>query len=147
MLLGGHADHALPQLARSTVNCRIFPGVEPATVLATLRELAAPDRVAVEPVAEARPTAPSPLREDVVAAYTAAVHARHPGVPIVPDMSTGATDGLFFRRVGVPVYGVAGSWAVIPADERAHGRDERLPVRAFDNEIDHWTDMVRRLAR
>jgi acetylornithine deacetylase/succinyl-diaminopimelate desuccinylase-like protein len=146
-LQGGHADNALPQLAQATVNCRIFPGVDPATVLATLRELAAPDRVAVEPLAEARPTAPSPLREDVVAAYTAAVHARHPGVAIVPDMSTGATDGLYFRRVGVPVYGVDGSWAVIPADERAHGRDERLPVRAFYNDVDHWTDMVRRLAR
>ncbi len=146
-LQGGHADNALPQLARATVNCRIFPGVDPATVLATLRQLAAPDDVQVEPVEQARPTGPSPLRPDVVAAYTAAVHARHPGVAIVPDMSTGATDGLYFRRVGVPVYGVAGSWAIVPVDERAHGRDERLPVRAFYNEIDHWTDMVRRLAR
>ena len=58
----------------------------------------------------------------------------------------GATDGLYVRARGVPVYGVDGSWAVIPADERAHGRDERLPVRAFYENIDHWTDMIRRLA-
>ena len=145
-LEGGHADNALPQLARATVNCRIFPGVDPATVLATLRALGAPDNVAVEPVDIARPTDASPLREDVVAAYTAAVRARHPGAAIVPDMSTGATDGLYFRARGVPVYGVDGSWAVIPADERAHGRDERLPVRAFYNDVDHWTDLIRRLA-
>ncbi|HEV2817256.1 MAG TPA: M20/M25/M40 family metallo-hydrolase [Allosphingosinicella sp.] len=146
-LEGGHADNALPQLARATVNCRMFPGTDPATVLATLRQLGAADHVAVEPVDVARPTDASPLREDVVGAYTAAVRARHPGAAITPDMSTGATDGLYFRARGVPVYGVDGSWAVIPADERAHGRDERLPVRAFYNDVDHWTDLIRRLAR
>jgi acetylornithine deacetylase/succinyl-diaminopimelate desuccinylase-like protein len=145
-LEGGHADNALPQLARATVNCRIFPGVDPATVLATLRQLGAPDHVTVEPVEIARPTDASPLRPDVVGAYTAAVRARHPGAVIVPDMSTGATDGLYFRARGVPVYGVDGSWIVTPVDERAHGRDERLPVRAFYNDVDHWTDLIRRLA-
>jgi acetylornithine deacetylase/succinyl-diaminopimelate desuccinylase-like protein len=145
-LEGGHAENALPQLARATVNCRIFPGVDPASVLATLRGLAAPDNVAVEPIDVARPTEASPLREDVVSAYTAAVRARHPGAAIVPDMSTGATDGLYFRARGVPVYGVDGSWAIVPVDERAHGRDERLPVRAFYQDIDHWTDLIRRLA-
>jgi acetylornithine deacetylase/succinyl-diaminopimelate desuccinylase-like protein len=145
-LAGGHANNALPQLATANINCRIFPGVDPATVLATLRELGAPDHVTVEPVDVAHPSDASPLRADVVGAYSAAVHARHPGAAIVPDMSAGATDGLYFRVRGVPVYGVEGSWIVTPVDERAHGRDERLPVRAFDEDIDHWTDMVRRLA-
>jgi acetylornithine deacetylase/succinyl-diaminopimelate desuccinylase-like protein len=145
-LEGGHADNALPQMARSTVNCRIFPGVDPASVLATLRGLGAPDHVSVEPIDVARPTDASPLRPDVVGAYTAAVRARHPGAAITPDMSTGATDGLYFRQRGVPVYGVEGSWIVTPVDERAHGRDERLPVRAFYQTVDHWADMIRRLA-
>ena len=145
-LAGGHANNALPQLATANVNCRIFPGVDPATVLATLREIGAPDHVSVEPVEVAHPSGPSPLRPDVVGAYTTAVHARHPGAAIVPDMSAGATDGLYFRVRGVPVYGVEGSWIVTPIDERAHGRDERLPVRAFDEDLDHWTDMIRRLA-
>ncbi|HWT12554.1 MAG TPA: M20/M25/M40 family metallo-hydrolase [Allosphingosinicella sp.] len=146
MLQGGHAENALPQMARATVNCRIFPGVDPASVLATLRALARPDNVTVEPVDEARPTDASPLREDVVSAYTDAVRSRHPGAAIVPDMSTGATDGLYFRARGVPVYGVDGAWIVTPVDERAHGRDERLPARAFYQDIDHWTDLIRRLA-
>ncbi|MEA3028904.1 MAG: hypothetical protein QOG13_229 [Sphingomonadales bacterium] len=146
-LEGGHADNALPQLARATVNCRMFPGTDPATVLATLRSLGEADHVTVEPVDVARPTDASPLRDDVVGAYTAAVRARHPGAAITPDMSTGATDGLYFRARGVPVYGVEGAWLVIPADERAHGRDERLPVRAFYDDVDHWTDLIRRLAR
>jgi acetylornithine deacetylase/succinyl-diaminopimelate desuccinylase-like protein len=89
----------------------------------------------------------SPLRPDVVAAYTAAVHARHPNAPIMPEMSTGASDARPFRVAGIPVYGVDGSWGIIPDDMRAHGRDERLPVRAFYNDVDHWTDLIRRLAR
>ena len=146
MLNGGHAPNALPQMARANVNCRMFPGTDPATVLAALREIARADNVAVEPVRAARPSDASPLREDVMSAYRAAVHARHPNVAIVPDMSTGATDGLFFRTRGIPVYGVGGPWIMVPADERAHGRDERIPVRAFYENVDHWTDMIRRLA-
>ena len=84
----------------------MFPGHDPAQVLALLRQIAAPDNVAVEPVDEARPADASPLREDVMGAFTAEIHARYPGVAIVPNMSTGATDGLYFRNRGVPVYGV-----------------------------------------
>lgn len=145
-LEGGHANNALPQLARATVNCRIFPGEDPAHILTILRELAAPDHVAVEPIDIARPADASPLREDVVGAFTAEIHARYPGVAIVPNMSTGATDGLYFRNRGVPVYGVESSWGISPTDERAHGRDERNPVRSFYNNIDHWVGLVRRLA-
>ncbi|RED17578.1 M20/M25/M40 family metallo-hydrolase [Parasphingopyxis lamellibrachiae] len=145
-LQGGHADNALPQMAQATVNCRMFPGVDPASVLTTLREIAAPSNITVEPVAIARPTDASPLREDVITAFTQAVHARHPGAAIVPNMSTGATDGLFFRAAGIPTYGVNGAWIVSPEDERAHGRDERLPVQSLYDNIDHWTDLIRALA-
>lgn len=145
-LLGGHADNALPQMAQATVNCRMFPGVDPASVLATLREIAAPSNITVEPIEVARPTDASPLRDDVMAAFTEAVHARHPDAAIVPNMSTGATDGLFFRAAGIPTYGVNGAWIVSPEDERAHGRDERLPVQSLYDNIDHWTDLIRTLA-
>lgn len=145
-LEGGHANNALPQLARAVVNCRMFPGHDPARVLAILREIAGPDNVTVEPVREAHPADASPLREDVVGAFTAEIHARHPGVAIVPQMSTGATDGLYFRNRGVPVYGVESGWGISPTDERAHGRDERNPQRSFYENIDHWVGMIRRLA-
>ena len=142
----GHADNALPQRATATVNCRIFPGEDPAAVLAALRALAQPSGVVVEPIEPAFPTEASPLREDVLRAFTAAVHARHPGSRIVPTMLTGATDALFFRARGLPVYGVAGGWGVIPDDARAHGLNERVPVRSFYESIDHWTDLIRALA-
>jgi acetylornithine deacetylase/succinyl-diaminopimelate desuccinylase-like protein len=144
-LEGGHADNALPQMARATVNCRIFPGAEAKAVQAELQTLAGTG-VTVEPLGDSNPSPPSPLRADVVKAFTDSIHARHPGVPIIPQMSAGATDGLFFRSTGMPVYGVDGSWIVVPEDERAHGRDERIPVKSFDENLEHWHFMVKRLA-
>jgi acetylornithine deacetylase/succinyl-diaminopimelate desuccinylase-like protein len=139
---GGHADNALPQLAKATVNCRIFPGVEAKAVMADLQKLAG-DKVTVSYIDTATPSPPSPLRPDVVKAYTDQVHKRFPGVDIVPQMSAGATDGLFFRSVGIPVYGVDGAWIVVPDDERAHGRDERIPVEAYYGNLDHWYGLVK----
>ncbi|MBA3677695.1 MAG: M20/M25/M40 family metallo-hydrolase [Sphingosinicella sp.] len=144
-LEGGHADNALPQMARATVNCRIMPGVDPKAVEAELKQLAGGE-VEVLVSDPGVPTPASPLRADVVKAYTDSVHKRFPGAPIIPSMSTGATDGLFFRAAGIPVYGVDGSWGVSPDDERAHGRDERLPVKALYDNVDHWHDMVKALA-
>jgi acetylornithine deacetylase/succinyl-diaminopimelate desuccinylase-like protein len=146
MLAGGHADNALPQLAEAKVNCRIMPGVQPATVEAELKQVVGPD-VEVRPDDDlGRPTPASPLRADVLGAYRAAVNARHPGSPIIPQMSTGATDGLEFRAAGIPVYGVDGGWGISPDDERAHGKDERLPVKALDDAVDHWVQMLKALA-
>ena len=145
-LEGGHADNALPQLARATVNCRILPGTAPENVQAELQ-------AAVENAVEVKPTdvfgkstPASPLRPDVVKAYSDAVHKRFPAMPIVPQMSTGATDGTFLRAAGIPVYGVDAAWLVIPDDERAHGKDERIPVKSFYDNLDIWHDMVAALA-
>ena len=146
-LFGGHADNALPQLARATVNCRIMPGTEPAAVREELERAVADPGVAVERTDDQKMSLASPLRPDVVSAYTAAVRKRHPGAPIMPEMSTGASDARPFRVAGIPVYGVDGSWGIIPDDERAHGRDERLPVKAFYDDVDHWVDMVSALAK
>ncbi len=144
-LEGGHANNALPQLARATVNCRILPGVTAQSVIDELKATVG-EGVEVVQVGDARPSPPSPLRKDVVAAYTRSIQKRHPGAPIVPQMSAGATDGLFFRSEGIPVYGVDGAWIISPEDERAHGRDERIPVKSFRENLQHWHDMVAELA-
>src|SRR3954471_3487218 len=145
-LEGGHADNALPQLARATINCRIMPGTEPAAIRDELERVVADAIVKVERTDKQAMSLASPLRPDVVAAYTAAVRKRHPGAPIVPEMSTGASDARPFRVAGIPVYGTDGSWGIVPDDERAHGRDERLPVKALYEDVDHWVDMVTMLA-
>jgi acetylornithine deacetylase/succinyl-diaminopimelate desuccinylase-like protein len=145
MLSGGHADNALPQLAQARVNCRILPGIEPKAVEAELKQIVGPG-VEVTVFGDPGRASPiSPLRPDVVGAYTRSVQAISAKSQVIPQMSTGATDGREFRVAGIPVYGVDGSWIISPEDERAHGRDERLPVKALDDNVDHWARMIRAL--
>ena len=145
-LFGGHADNALPQLATATVNCRILPGVDPNAIRDELQKVAADPEVIVTRNDKYVTSIASPLRPDVVAAYTEAVHALHPGAPVMPEMSAGASDARPFRVAGIPVYGVDGSWGVVPEDMRAHGRDERLQVKALSDNVDHWVLMLKKLA-
>jgi acetylornithine deacetylase/succinyl-diaminopimelate desuccinylase-like protein len=146
LLAGGHADNALPQQATANVNCRIMPGVSPDAIRAELEKVVADPGVVVTRGDSNVAALSSPLRPDVVKAYTAAVQARHPGSPVVPEMSAGASDARPFRVIGIPVYGVDGSWGIVPTDLRAHGRDERLPVKALDDDVDHWELLLSKLA-
>ncbi len=148
MLQAGHADNALPQTAQATVNCRIMPSVEPKAVQVELQQLAGPKvTVTPDPNYIGQPTPPSPLRPDVLKAVTRAIQAIHgPQMHVTPIMSTGASDGSFFRAQGIPVYDVDGSWGISPDDERAHGLDERLPVRAMYDDVVHWEMILSDLA-
>jgi acetylornithine deacetylase/succinyl-diaminopimelate desuccinylase-like protein len=130
-LEAGHAENALPQLARATVNCRVIPGEDPGEVRATLARLVNDPTVKVTPSANSAPVSPaSPLRPDLMQAIERVTGELFPGVPVIPVMSTGATDGAYLRTAGIPTYGVSGIFEDID-DVRAHGRDERLGVSAF----------------
>jgi len=149
MLKAGHADNALPQLAQATVNCRIFPAVEPKAVQAELQKAVGPKvEVTPDPSFAGTSTPASPLRPDVLKAVTAAIQRFHGrGMHVFPVMAAGASDGSFFRAKGVPVYDVDGSWYISPDDERMHGLDERIPVRAMYDDVLHWESIIRDLAR
>ena len=148
MLEGGHADNALPQMAKATVNCRILPGVDPKAIQAELQRVAgAKAEVTLDPgfLGESSPV--SPLRPDLMRAVGKAVATFYgPDMPIMPVMQTGASDGSFFRAKGIPVYDIDGSWGIIPDDERAHGLDERIPVRAMYDDVLYWEMIYRQLA-
>jgi acetylornithine deacetylase/succinyl-diaminopimelate desuccinylase-like protein len=148
MLSGGHADNALPQTAQATVNCRIMPGVQPKDVQAELQRVAGPKvEVTPDPNYIGVPTPASPLRSDVRDAVTKAIHAIvSPDMPVFPVMAAGASDGSFFRAQGMPVYDVDGSWYISPTDERMHGLDERLPVRAMYDDVLYWEMIFKALA-
>jgi acetylornithine deacetylase/succinyl-diaminopimelate desuccinylase-like protein len=145
-LFGGHADNALPQLATAMINCRIFPGEDPNTVKAELERIVNDPTVVVTRNDDYVASLASPLRADVTNAYTHAVQALHPGMPVFPEMSTGASDARPFRVVGVPVYGVGGAWVQVPTDFRAHGKDERIPVQSLYDSVVHWQLMITDLA-
>jgi acetylornithine deacetylase/succinyl-diaminopimelate desuccinylase-like protein len=145
-LFAGHADNALPQLATAMINCRIFPGIDPNATKAELERIVGDPSVVVTRNEDNVASLASPLRPDVTAAYTNAIHALHPGMPIFPEMSTGASDARPFRVAGIPVYGVNGAWVQVPIDFRAHGKDERLPVQSLYDNVVHWQLMLRDLA-
>lgn len=145
MLEAGHAENALPQSARVTVNCRILPGEPPAEVEATLRRLAADDRISIRTIYEPISSPASPLTPAVMGPIERLVAEQFPGVPIVPVMEAGATDGLFLRNVGIPTYGVSAVFEE-QNDVRAHGRDERLRVASFYDALEFWYRMMRTLA-
>jgi len=146
MLSGGHAANALPQKAQATVNCRIFPGTSSASVKDTIAGIVGPD-VKVERLDDGSIDSPaSPLRPDVIAAVTKAVHARFPGLTIVPSQASGATDSMYFRAAGVPSYGVSGLF-MKDSDEFSHGLNERAPISAIDGDLAHYDSILRDLAK
>jgi acetylornithine deacetylase/succinyl-diaminopimelate desuccinylase-like protein len=145
MLEAGHAQNALPQSASATVNCRILPGESPDEVEATLVYVLADTDIRVSRFAEPTSSPPSPLTDEILSTIERLVEEKWPGVPVVPTMSTGATDGLYVRNAGIPVYGV-GAIFEDPEDNRAHGRDERVAVDRFYEALDYWYRMVKELS-
>ena len=147
MLLGGHAPNALPQRAEANVNCRIFPGVKIDTIRQTLQALSGPD-VKVTTIQESTTpeTAPSPMRQDIVDAYSAAVATRFPKTTIIPFMSAGATDGSYLRTIGIPVYGVGGIWGIVGQKSGAHGLDEKVWIDGFHGQVPITVELLKRLA-
>jgi acetylornithine deacetylase/succinyl-diaminopimelate desuccinylase-like protein len=145
-LEGGHATNALPQLAAANVNCRILPGVSPVQVLATLKKVIADPQIDISLVGEATPSKPAVLRDDVLKTVESIVAAMFPGVVVVPVMSTGATDGLFLRNAGIPTFGVDGLFDDID-DVRAHGRDERVGIKQFNEDLEFQYRLITTLAK
>ena len=132
MLQAGHAENALPQSAKATVNCRILPSETPADVEGTIRRVLNDAQISITPMenVELVQSPPSDLRPDVVEAAKAVTSAMWPGVPVVPIVSVGGTDGTHLRRAGIPTYGISGI-ADDFDDIRAHGQDERIAATAL----------------
>jgi acetylornithine deacetylase/succinyl-diaminopimelate desuccinylase-like protein len=145
MLSGGHATNSLPQLATANVNCRILPGVSPASVRDTLVAVLADSKIKVSFVGEATPSKPSPLRPDVMSAVESLTKEMFAGVVVVPVMSTGATDGLYLRNGEIPTYGIDGTFGDID-DVRAHGRDERVGVKQFFEGLEFQYRLIKKLS-
>ena len=141
----GHADNALPQTARATVNCRVLPGQSPDDVEATLREIIGNEQITVARMNAPTGSDPSPLTEEIMNVLEPIVEEMWPGVPLIPTMSTGATDGNYVRNAGIPVYGVSAIFSD-PNDSRAHGKDERVGVKEYYSAQEFWYRMLKRLS-
>jgi acetylornithine deacetylase/succinyl-diaminopimelate desuccinylase-like protein len=144
-LEGGHADNALPQLARAMVNCRIAPGNSVEAVQGTLAEVLADEQIKV--TADRRDTAsdPSVLNPQILGPIEKLTKKFWPGTPVLPTMLAGATDGRFLRNAGIPTYGHSGL-AGDYFDVRAHGKDERVSVKSFFEGEEYLYQLVKMLS-
>ena len=142
MLDAGHAENALPQNARATVNCRLAPGEVQAEIIAKIREVIEDEKVLVSVIEPAAPSPVSPLTAELSQALQKVVQSAWPKLPVVPVMSTGATDGRYLRQAGIPTYGVGLCFQDLD-DFRAHGRDERLGVQDFYQGVDFAYALVK----
>ncbi|MFK8041329.1 M20/M25/M40 family metallo-hydrolase [Congregibacter sp.] len=144
MLEAGHAENALPQSATATVNCRIFPGVSVADIEAELKEVVGNEEAEFVLLGDPTESPISEIRADVLAAIGKAVHSRHPGLDLITYMESGGTDGMHFRSAGIPTWGISGVF-MNPDEMYAHGLNERVPIKAFYDALDHWSVIIRDL--
>ena len=153
LLSGGHAPNALPQTARANVNCRIFPGEDPEEVHKTLERVVANPKVRVTLVPEKTADGkvipivavpPSPLLPEVTATLERTLSTMWPGLPVVPTMSTGATDGKYLRIAGIPTYGIACMFFDME-DDRAHGKDERIEIPEYYDGVEFGYRFIKAL--
>jgi acetylornithine deacetylase/succinyl-diaminopimelate desuccinylase-like protein len=145
MLEAGHARNALPQRAAANVNCRMLPDEPAERARDILAGVLADPKITVTPAGPPRPSPPSPLTREILDPVERLTRKLWGDVPVVPVMDTGATDGLYLRRAGVPVYGVSGVFSDVD-DIRAHGRDERIPVRSFYDALDFMYELIKSLS-
>jgi acetylornithine deacetylase/succinyl-diaminopimelate desuccinylase-like protein len=146
MLEGGHAFNALPQTARATINCRVLPGERFEEVQKTLLQVLAGGQISVTPTLVDVYSNPSPLTPEVVGAVEKVTAEFWPGIPVIPTMSAGATDGRFLRNAGIPTYGMSGLAGYIN-DVRAHGKDERVSLQSFDTGQEFLYGLIKTLSK
>jgi acetylornithine deacetylase/succinyl-diaminopimelate desuccinylase-like protein len=143
-LEGGHANNALPQTAAANVNCRMLPQDSLQNVQDTLKRVLADDRIVVSVVGEAVPAPASAINPAIVSKLQSLSAKLYGGLPIVPVMDTGASDGKYLRIAGIPTYGVPGVFEDVD-DVRAHGKDERIGVKDFYDGVDFYYEFIKSL--
>jgi acetylornithine deacetylase/succinyl-diaminopimelate desuccinylase-like protein len=144
LLEGGHAENALPQLARATINCRLLPDEDFVTVDALLTKTLADPDIQLARVAEPTPSPPTPVNADLFAAIAAAAKPLWGDIPVRPYMSAGATDSVYLRAAGMPVY-VFNGIAYDVDDDRSHGQDERILVDSYYQSLDFTYRLLKSL--
>jgi acetylornithine deacetylase/succinyl-diaminopimelate desuccinylase-like protein len=145
LISGGHAENALPQRARATIQCRMLPGDTADNVQSLLVAALADPTISVTedaPPIVSPESPPTPMILDKVASVT---HSLWPGVRIIPTMATGFSDDRQTRNAGMPSYDVSGVWLDVD-ENRAHGRDERVGVEAFDESVEFTYRLVKAMS-
>jgi acetylornithine deacetylase/succinyl-diaminopimelate desuccinylase-like protein len=147
ILSAGTAPNAIPSSASATVNCRIVAGEPADSVIAQIRRVIGDTLVRIDVAYPAVPSPPSALPPALERILSETVAGLWGALPIIPYMETGATDGLYLRNAGIPVFGLIGIFAPDDALASMHGNDERVPVAAYEDMVRFTTRLIERLAR
>ncbi len=145
MLEAGHATNALPQRARANINCRIFPGVPQEAVHAKLEELVADPAVKVTLLDVSPVPPPAPLTPNILAPIEKLADQFWPGVPVLPFLLQGASDGRYLNAAGIPTYGISGLF-VGPDVGNIHGLNEYVSVQSLMQSRDFLYRLVKTYA-
>jgi len=146
LISGGHAENALPQRAKATVQCRMMPGDSADNVQTQLIATLSDPAIRVTQDAPPIVSPESPPTPQIMDQIAAVAHSMWPGVPLVPTMATGFSDDRRTRNAGMPSYDVSGVWMDVD-ENRAHGRDERIGVAAFDESVEFTYRLIKALGR
>jgi len=145
MLEAGHAENALPRSATATVNCRIFPGHSVEDIQRVLQGVAGNPDLDWAVVGTPVSSDASPFNPELMNAVSASLDQIYPGVPVIPKMISGTTDGAYFRAAGIPSYSLTGIF-LNPADSYAHGLNERVRKASIPESLIFWRSMIDLLA-
>jgi acetylornithine deacetylase/succinyl-diaminopimelate desuccinylase-like protein len=146
LISGGHAENALPQRAKSTVQCRMMPGDTAENVQAILVRTLHDPKISIKMDAPPIVSPESPPTPQLLAKVATVAHSMWPGVPIVPTMATGFSDDRQTRNAGIPSYDLSGVWLDVD-ENRAHGRDERVGVQAFDESVEYTYRLIKAMSQ
>lgn len=146
MLSGGHAENALPRSASVTVNCRILPGTRVEEIEAVITGLVGDLDIEIQTIYEGLPSDVSDMPDALSEQVESLVEEQWGEIPVIPSMSTGATDGLFFRNADIPVYGMSALFGK-PGDSGAHGLNERIGIREFHDSVAFWYKLMKTVAK
>jgi acetylornithine deacetylase/succinyl-diaminopimelate desuccinylase-like protein len=146
LISGGHAENALPQRARATVQCRMMPGDTAANVQSAIVTVLNDAKISVAMDAAPIESPESPPTERITRKISALVHSMWPGVPIIPTMATGYSDDRQVRGAGIPSYDVSGVWMDVD-ENRAHGRDERIGIQEFDASVEFTYRLIKSMSQ
>jgi acetylornithine deacetylase/succinyl-diaminopimelate desuccinylase-like protein len=146
MIEGGHAENALPQRAHATLQCRVIPGESTQEVERTVAAALADPSIEISVMTAAINSTDSEPTPAILGAVTRVTQSIWPGVIVLPEMSAGADDSIYPRNRGIPAYGIDGIFDDLD-DGRAHGRDERIGVKAFDEELEFTYRLMKALSQ
>src|SRR5262249_60005255 len=131
--------------ARATLECRVIPGESADSIQAALQTVLADPLVTFSTITPASPSPESPVSPSLLREVENVVRGLWPQVVVLPEMSPGASDSRYTRALGMPSYGIDAMFDDLD-DSRAHGRDERIAVQAFDQDVEFTYRLMKKLA-